>query len=264
MASPFFDRLKNYYASVAAALRGDADASGIFPNPTDVGWVREQLYVDFLRNHLPSACNAKLGGFLFNQDGQESRQLDVIVTTDVCPQFNVHNPFGHGKSFACVDGTLAVVSIKSRLDSDGMRDVIENFASIPQHKQDFDWGQIGIDNPDMHLWPFKIVYAFDGVSAETLKNAMATFNQPEQTIPTNRLPDLVHVAGKFCIRRAWRDLQHDGRPIKAGTYFTTNIEVDIIALALVVERIQQLCVASRYVPYDYSEFVYRMLGMNPT
>jgi hypothetical protein len=210
------------------------------------------------------ACNANLGGFLFNQDGYESRQLDVIVTTDVCPQFNFHNPLGHGKSFACVDGTLAVASIKSKLDSAGMRDAIENIASIPQHRWDFDWDQIGIESPDMDMWPFKIVYAFDGVSAETIKTTMAEFNQPEQTIPRNRLPDVIHVAGKFCIRRSWRDLQHDGRPIKAGTYFTTTADVDVAMLALVVERIQQLCLASRRIPYNYGEFFYRMLDMNQT
>lgn len=169
MGTPFFDRLRRYYSSVAAVLRGQADAAAVFANPTDIGGARERLYFDFLRQHLPCACNVTLGGFLFSQDGHESRQIDVIVTSSACPQFNFHNPDGHGKSFACVDGTLAVASIKSYLDSRQIRDAIEGMASIPQHKRDFDWSRIGIENPDMDWWPLKVVYASDGVSADTLK-----------------------------------------------------------------------------------------------
>jgi len=90
---------------------------------------------------------------------------------------------------------------------------------------------------------------------------MAEFNAPHPWIAPNRLPDIIHVAGKFCIERAWRDLQHEGRVIRAGTYFTKTVEVDVAALALVVERIQQLCLASRYLPYNYSDVLYRMFGM---
>lgn len=34
-SSDFFARLNNYYSKVAEVLRGQADASAIFPNPTD-------------------------------------------------------------------------------------------------------------------------------------------------------------------------------------------------------------------------------------
>lgn len=78
-------RLKKYYIEVGNVLRGQADSASILPNPTDVGMSRERVHVEFLRLHLPSSCNVLFGGFLFNLDGDESKQLDLIVTSDSSP-----------------------------------------------------------------------------------------------------------------------------------------------------------------------------------
>lgn len=259
MPQPFFDRLRAYYESIAAVLRGESDAAAIFPNTSDMGGAREQLYIDFLRNHLPSACNANLGGFVFNQNGEESRQIDAIVTTDTCPQFLVNG----NKSFACVDGCLAVVSIKSMLDSAGLRDAVTNIASVPQHNIDYPWDEITIANPKIDMWPLKIIYAIDGVAARTLKETFAEFNAPNPTIPRNRLPDIIHIAGKYSLRRCWTDTEYEGHTIRSGNYVTMTVDVDVACLAWVVERIQQLCVASRFIPYNYSTLLYKMFEMEP-
>ncbi len=65
---------------------------------------------------IPSKCNVFLGGFLFGEDGDESKQLDVIISTDTSPKYDFHNSGGKGKSFAPVEGCLGVASIKSFLD----------------------------------------------------------------------------------------------------------------------------------------------------
>jgi len=91
MTQTFFDRLRAYYTKVAEVLRGEADATSIFPNPTDIGTSRESIYKEFLKQHLPSKCNVFLGGYLFDDDGAESKQLDIIITTDTTPCFNFAN-----------------------------------------------------------------------------------------------------------------------------------------------------------------------------
>ena len=127
MAKDFFDRIEAYFASVASALRGNADAASVLLNTSDSGLIREKLLKAFLENHLPSSCNIMLGGFLFNMNGQESKQLDLIVTTDISPQYKQLNE----KCFACVDGTLAVISVKSELNKKELFDALENISSIP-------------------------------------------------------------------------------------------------------------------------------------
>src|SRR5579871_2635706 len=95
----FFQRLRDYYSNVATVMRGSADVASIFPNTTDKGIAREHFYAEFLRKHAPSKCNVFLGGFVFGSDGTESKQLDIIVTTDTTPRFDF--PYsGTGKSFS--------------------------------------------------------------------------------------------------------------------------------------------------------------------
>ncbi len=69
MDGQFFHRLREYYLNVAAVLSGEAKIASIFPNTTDIGMSRECVYIDFLKQHVPSKCNVFLGGFLFGEDG---------------------------------------------------------------------------------------------------------------------------------------------------------------------------------------------------
>ena len=110
MVESLFGRLEKYYNKVAEVLRGEADAASVYPNPTDIGSSREKIYVQFLKQHVPSKCNVFLGGFLFDEEGNESKQMDVIITTDTTPRFNLRSFDEHGKSFSPVEGTVCVAS----------------------------------------------------------------------------------------------------------------------------------------------------------
>lgn len=68
MPQTFFVRLRKYYESVGKVLRGQAECASIFPNATDIGVTRENVYAQFLKSHAPSKCNVLLGGFLFDED----------------------------------------------------------------------------------------------------------------------------------------------------------------------------------------------------
>ena len=117
MAGPFFERLKTYFSKVGEVLKGQADVASIFPNTTDIGISRERIYAEVLRQHLPKSCTVSFGGFLFDMEGNESKQIDLIVLNDTSPQFNFHNPSGQGKAFACIDGCVAVASINTHARS---------------------------------------------------------------------------------------------------------------------------------------------------
>jgi hypothetical protein len=163
MAQNFFVRLRGYYENVAAVLRGEADTAGIFPNSSDIGLAREKLYVDFLKLHVPAKCNVFLGGFLFDLDGAESRQLDVIIATDLAPRFDLHNRDGAGKSFAPVEGALAVASIKSTLNKHELEDALSGLASIPPTRSLSGRQALGFTIANYPDWPYKIVYASKGI-----------------------------------------------------------------------------------------------------
>jgi hypothetical protein len=259
MPQPFYERLKAYYIQVGAVLRGEAAAASIFPNTTDKGFSREQVYAEFLRTHLPSSCNVFFGGFVFNLDGDESKQIDLLVTSDTCPQFNFHNPRGDGKTFACIDGLLAVASIKSMLDSRELIDSLENIASLPcKTPLDSQKKSFLLSIPNYDDWPFKIIYASDGILPETARQTLETFYNSHSHIPISSRPNLIHVAGKYNAVRieAGGGKTRDGTVLQEHTFHfvtdnTNSSTIDVFALAYAVQNIQKKAVAAAHIMLTY-------------
>lgn len=183
MAAPFFERLREYYLRVAKVLSGEAEASSIFPNPSDVGDSRERIYIEFLRQHAPQCCGIFKGGFLFDSNGQESSQLDVIVTADSTPRFDLRNKDGAGKSFAHVEGTLAVVSVKSTLDKQQLFDSLLGMASIPPTPPLGKRINPVAIIPHYEDWPLKVIYASNGIGLKTILSHINAFYEDNPQIP---------------------------------------------------------------------------------
>lgn len=263
MPEYFFSRLRNYYLDVATVLRGEANAASIFPNPTDIGMSRERVYAEFLKQHAPSRCNVFYGGFLFGDDGSESAQLDIIVTTDTTPQFNLHNS-GHGKSFAPVEGTLAVASVKSSLNKSELEDALKNIATIPPTSP-----LENRINPLVYIknyddWPYKIIYASDGISAESLAIHLHNYYQKNPDIPWNRRPNIIHVSGKYVILRAtdemviWDSDTLQSLPQKPGEFKLITNKPDLQGILWVLNDLQQKTTASTHINYSYFYLINRI------
>ena len=138
----------------------------MFPNTTDIGISRERVYAEFLRQHAPSKCNVFFGGFIFDEDGAESKQLDIIITTDTAPRFDFHNKDGSGKSFSPIEGTLGVVSVKSTLNRNELFDALEGIASIPPTRSLEGRVDALVEIKNYDDWPLKIVYASSGIAPD--------------------------------------------------------------------------------------------------
>lgn len=256
MSKPFFERLKEYYEKVGAVLRGEADAASIFLNTTDIGMERERVYGEFLKGHLPTSCNVTYGGFLFDMKGRESRQIDIIVTVDSCPQYNPVSDGGVGKSFSCVEGTLGIVSVKSNLDSRNLEDALMNIASIPPTEPLGQREMPLLKIQDYEDWPFKILFAFDGISRDALQDTMFKVLNREK-IPISRAPNLIHVAGKYILVRTGPEgaKTREGDDIPANAFFPTTDSTDVFGLCQAIHNIQKRSLMAKFVLFNYSEIV---------
>lgn len=260
MTGPFFERLKKYLSNVGQVLKGEADAASIFPNPTDIGMSREIIYAEVLKQHLPDSCTVSQGGFLFDMEGNESKQIDLIVLNDVSPQFNFHNPAGQGKAFACIDGCVAVASIKSTLSSNELIDALENIASLP-NKVALNEGShnIFVRIRNYEDWPYKIIYASDGIALGTAIETINRYYDENNTIPNNKRPNIIHVCGKYHIFRAWKNATtRGGKEIEENTFFGNEDPSDAFALLATILHIQTNLIASKQVYYNYSELVNKL------
>lgn len=249
MSKTIFQRLQDYYSQIATVLKGEANIASVFPNSTDVGITREQAYLKMLSAHLPSSCNVYKGGFLFDQNGRESKQLDVIITNSKALQFNFHYP-EQDKTFACIDGCIGVVSIKSSLDTRELNDTLFNVASLPD-KSPLNVSPL-INIPNYNMWPYKIIYASDGMSAESVSQALQNFYQ-QNDIPINKRPDLIHVLGKYIfILVGEGDKTRDGTVLQPGTYHLQTTHPDTYAIPFVISRLQSIAESANHIITTYN------------
>lgn len=265
MAESFSDYLRSYYLRVAEVLRGEAEAASVFPNSSDKGNARERIYIDFLRQHVPSKCTVFAGGYLFDDDGAMSKQLDIIVITDTTPQFNLLNKDGAGKSFSPVEGTVAVVSVKSCLDKKQLHDALWGFASIPATRPLTGRGNPFVQFFNYEHWPLKIIYASDGISVATFLGHLNDFYTANDEIPFARRPDIVHVAGKYLVMRnqlssSLSDAE-TGEPVESPAEYLPIVQnADLHAIALVTHQIQQHATATTHIAFGYAELVNKVVG----
>ncbi len=261
MPKPFYDRLKSYYSKVGEVLRGEAEAASIFPNTSDIGLSRELVYAEFLKQHTPSKCNVFLGGFLFGVDGEESKQLDVIISTDTAPRYDFHNPEGKGKSFGPVEGCLGVASIKSTLDKAQLIDSLEGMASIPPTKSLEKRVNPMIKISDYDDWPYKIIYASNGLADSTILAHINEFYKENPQIPISRRPDIIHVAGKYVIFRIKKGMSVTNAivgntdDVEVGKFHSFITNSDLQAIIWTIDELQKKASASSHIIYNYSEMI---------
>jgi hypothetical protein len=253
MSGKFYERLANYYDTVAKVLRGEAQPAAIFPNNPDKGLNREQVYCKFLKQHAPAKCSIKLGGFLFQEDGSESRQLDLIVITDTAPQFDFYHEHG-GKTFACVEGALGVFSIKSYLDKNQLFEALGNLASIPPtHEIGGKLSSLSsiLDYAD---WPYKFVYASDGMAPDTLLSHLGDYYEAHPEIPFSRRPNVIHIAGKAVVVRSredgWNVEDDDGSEIPTGVFVLMRDDADVKAIMWTIHLLHTAAIRSTHLLYD--------------
>jgi hypothetical protein len=203
MPQPVLLRLRQYFQDMADVLAGQRAASRVFPNTSDVGSTREDLLFTFLRTHLPKRCEVVRGGFVFDAQGVESKQIDLIVTSDLTLQFQpVEHGASSGKSFNCLEGTYCVISVKSTLSRPELFDALGNIASVPGYShalvQFHPMLSVG-DVPE--LMPYRVVFAFDGPSLDTELNNIQDYYEQHVT-PLSKMANLLIVNNKYVIARA--------------------------------------------------------------
>lgn len=258
---PFFERLNRYYENVSEVLRGQKNAASVFPNATDIGSSRERIYAEMLRQHIPSSCNVLFGGFLFDQEGKESKQIDVIITNDSSIQYNFLGGGDNDKSFACIDGTIGIVSVKSKLNKKELTDALNNIASIPDQqpltkdRYSIGWNIRGFDD-----WPCKIIYASDGIGRDSLMANLNTFYDKNSSIPYNKRPNIIHVLGKYLVVRIDErgGETRSGQPLPPDTFHSTEIKSDAVALSWAITKVQEIAQASKMIAYRYHSIVERL------
>ena len=250
--------IMNHFASVARELSSQAEQAGLLTNPTGVGTEREEAYRSFLGRHVPKICDVFLGGYVFDTEGNRSKQTDVIVTGGNTPRFRLPN----GNRFiAPLEGTIAVAEVKSRLDKNTLQEALNNSLSIPEmpDPEDILPPFLGVDREAWEDTPYKIVFAFDGIEQDSLNRHLVDFLKDKRNQIGARLPNIIHVLGKYTIRKVYASQIRDtatGAIAKGNNfaYHSFSGNADILAMLEILTTIQHGAFASNYLMHNYSEW----------
>ena len=260
MTPDVFDQLTEHYILIAQELRSQARQAQLLSNSTAVGTEREEVYRSILERHVPKVCDVFLGGYLFDVRGNSSAQIDVIVTSGPTPRFQMSSG---NRYIAPLEGTIAVAEIESQLNKDSLGGALRNCASIPPMPD-----SKGILAPFLKLpgeiWadiPYKIIYAYNGVSADTLYHHITEFYSDNSHIPESRRPNIIHVLEKYMIARMVPGMQVTGSDGSADSHqpetgqfklFLTGS--DASALGWILLNIQEKAFLSNHLLYKYGDW----------
>jgi uncharacterized protein DUF6602 len=257
----FFLALLDHFQDCANTLASEARGDRIFPNTSDSGSERENDLFKFLNNHIPFRCKVIKGGFIFDSNGNESDQIDLIITNDLTLQFR-KSENDKEKSFNCIEGCYAAISVKSYLNKEGLIKSVDNLRSIPTEKKI----KVNpyITNPQqlIDLTPQRIIFAYDGDSLETINGHLYDYYSTHHL--DRRAPDMIIVNNSFYIFRAGAE----GVKLPTGEYIPPNIYAKIgkiqnanigaASLIQMIARIQTVSIPSPYMEIDFNEYLKKL------
>lgn len=264
MSRNVFSDMVAYYSNLAAQLTSEAKQAGILTNPSAIGTDKEEIYRRFLKRHVPYACEVFRGGYLFDIEGNTSKQVDLIVTSGVTPRFEMREG---SQAIAPVEGAIAAIEVKSMLDKAKLYEALRNIAEIPRIIE-----PNKAISPIMAMksgtwwweWPFKVVFAFNAIDARTLQGHLQQFYRENADIPYECRPSMIHALGSSVIFRmsydvedmdAERQFQHQNSEPR---YEMLDVKADVCAMAVLFSALQKNAFLSNHMIWRYSKWLVRI------
>lgn len=221
--------------------------------------MREDTLLDFLNRHTPKRCASIKGGFIFDHLGNRSKQIDIIITSDSTLQFRSTLSNTYGKSFNCIEGCYAAISVKTKLTKNALVDCLDNLSSIPL-LTNIKPSPL-VDNFDKFIKqvPLKVIFAFDGDSVDNIKTHMEEYLNNSNPSP-EKLPDFIIVNKKYYVWKVGPDGQKDllnQIAFDYGNYVFEHNYAGVGALALLhllahIQKISNLSIVSMI---NFNEYV---------
>lgn len=250
--SQIFSKISDYFQGVSDLMSGMHKSSSVFPNYSDIGDSRENILLKYLKNHCPSRCSVAKGGFIFDKEGNVSKQIDLIIENDFTLNFKQFNQFSdNSKTFQCIEGSLAAISIKSKLNKNTLEDSLSNLASIPKMPDEM----IRSMNPNLTnkesflKLPKKIVFAFDGIKDRDKILEYLNKFYIENDFQDYQKADLIAVNNKYLIVKVKEGMKtEEGGNPPVGSYHIAwkHKRIGAVCLTSIIYQIQE---ASRFTPH---------------
>lgn len=108
-------------------------------------------------------------------------------------------------------------------------------------------------------WPYKIIYASDGVLVETAFRTIDTFYKVNKDIPHHKRPNIIHVCAKYSIVRVEKGASlSDGTILEENSFWPVSDPSDAYALLRTILEVQLRLDSTKHLNYNYLELVNKL------
>lgn len=181
-----FERMENEIESLKAAYKNVS----IVGSAPDVGELRQVFIKNILQNMLPSTVEI-CSGVLFDAADNQSNQQDIIIYRRDMPKLS----FGEGPQLLFVEGALATIEVKSKIDEQEFNRAMANIQSVKSlqinRKMGMSWGP-----PPKEIKSY--VFSYDSVELSTFGTYI---DRHVQETEFSHLVDFITVLDKFNVYR---------------------------------------------------------------
>lgn len=165
-----------YLKSALAILNSQCDATRVLRHSATAGAAREQIIKDFLSSHLPELITV-MSGQIVDSSENYTKQQDIVLVLKSMPRL----PFASGSDLIFQEGVVAIMEIKTVLNTSVLRNIGENIKSVRElTPAAVVTTQMGIT----HNWPANKVLAaivtYSGTSLESLLEQLVELEDDAQ------------------------------------------------------------------------------------
>ena len=262
MPDDAYQAVSSFFESAAQQLLADAQQNATLDNPTAVGSEREASIRRTLVRLLPPSCEVLPGGYLFDFEGNASRQIDIIVLSGSTPRFAASHI---GQAFAPIEGTIAACEVKSRLDKERLTQALENFAALPVLQHPETALAPYIKKPNAEFWwdiPYKVIFAFDAIPPTLLCQHLNNYYQQHADVPQECRPSMIYVLNHYFVMRMTLGMtvhNADGTVApdqpEVGDYHPLTNQPDTMGLVWLIAQLQERIFFANHMRWRYNQWV---------
>lgn len=119
------DITKSFFEKYEKELIQRAETAGLMKHRPSIGALKEFLTKSVLNSVLPDCCSL-VSGQIFDGKGNLSKQVDIIIYDSRLPKLEIAPGFG----YYAIEGVIACIEIKSKLDKKNIEEALDNSKSI--------------------------------------------------------------------------------------------------------------------------------------
>lgn len=224
------NRWTEYLNLTANKFELKATRAGIIGHNSRTGENREDILGKFLDNHLPQRL-IRFNGNIFDINDNISKEIDIIVCNDISLRFSKEM-----KMTINIESVASAITVKSTLTKDELFDCLSNLASIPQFSNDILSFRGLVSDPYndfIEKHPNLFVFAYDGLSADTIYSHILEYYKNHSEIPFNRYPRAVIVNKKYMITfHRIQGVTSTGFHIEPNTFVKSILSDDLVGFPL--------------------------------